>query len=459
VFSQNDKLQVSCTVDERTELMSVVFRLAGAEEYITNDIPVYVSKIDSAFTKFADEPVIKMSQTMRRDFGVGYDAVMSLAINLEIKNGDVSLRSDISTSEIDKRWQCDSISKYINLLNDFYKKTDFNLFFVGNKQIYENAKANFINNVISGIKFEWYEKFYGQNLAKQFHIIISISNGGSNYGPHTKTKDGKEELFSIIGSWRVDSLGSPIYDGSVRSYVIHEFNHSFCNPLVAENLLKLLPKASEFNKLVFDKMRSMGYGEPYIYLNELMVRACVIKYGEYVQGKESEEFWIAQERNDGFLWMPELIKALSNYELNRERYPTLQSFMSEIVILQNKLNPKKTYKQIVNNQPLIWVENIKNGSQNVDVNIDSVVVKFNKPMYIGANGSSYGKKGGKEFFPQIMGAKWNVETKKEWVMYIKLQPNKEYSISFPAQFFYSEKGYYSPKETYYLDFKTADIKK
>lgn len=62
-----------------------------------------------------------------------------------------------------------------------------------------------------------------------------------------------------------------------------------------------------------------------------------------------------------------------------------------------------------------------------------------------------GKKGG-NFMPESTDTKWIND--KTWVLYVKLQPNTEYSISFPAAFFYSEKGYYRLKETYYLDFKT-----
>ena len=69
-----------------------------------------------------------------------------------------------------------------------------------------------------------------------------------------------------------------------------------------------------------------------------------------------------------------------------------------------------------------------------------------------ANGSTYGTKV-KEYFPEVIGAKWNEETKTEWILEVKLEPNKEYSIAFPAQWFFSEEGV-NAKNTVYLDFKT-----
>lgn len=397
-YAQDKNIQIACSVDERVELMSVVFRLAGAKEYVTDDIPVYTFKIDSVFAKFAQEPVVKMSQTMRRNFGVGYDAVAALAVNLNIKDGEISLRKDINPCEIDERWQCDSIGKYITLLNDFYKKSDFNLFFNNHKKYYEVAETNFKENVLAGIKFEWYEKFYGEKPSEKFNVIISIANGPSNYGPHIKTNDGKEELFAIIGSWQPDSLGFPTFSRGFRDVVIHEFNHSFCNRLVSENLSKLIPKAKIFNDLVIDKMHAMAYGYVNTYLCELLVRACMIRYGVYNLGSNgSVDIWVAQERDNGFLWIPELNNALTVYENNRDKYPSLRSFMPEIVKVQNGLNPKKIYKQFLKNQPVILGTNIKNGAQDVDPNITQIIIKFDKPMNEYCNGTSYGKKGG-EFY-------------------------------------------------------------
>ncbi|MDR0812021.1 MAG: DUF4932 domain-containing protein [Paludibacter sp.] len=441
-------------VDERTELMSVVFRLAEAKEYVTNNIHSYVTDIDSFFSPYKEHPVVKYSKMMRQNFFVGYDAVMALAVNLEIENGNVSLHKDINPCEIESRWQCDSISKYILLLNDFYSKTEFNRFFTEHKRLYSDAENNFTNNVISNIKFEWFEKFYGESTDDKFNIIISLANGTNNYGPHIKYNNGKEDYFAVIGTWLTDSLGNPVYQKNLGSYVIHEFNHSFCNKLIDKYLVELLPKAEQFNDLVIDKMKAMAYGTAQVYLYELLVRACVIKYGEYNLGKNANVgIWVAQERDNGFLWMENLNQVLSEYELNRDKYPTLQSFMPEIVKVQNGLNPQRIYRQWIKNQPVIIGTNIKNGAQDIDPNTTQIIVKFNKKMNTCCYGSSYGKQG-ENFMPETIDAKWNAKNAKEWILEIKLKPNTEYSVSFPAQFFYSEKGYYSPKETYYLDFKT-----
>ena len=446
--------QPTLQVDERTELMSVVFRLAGAQEYCDNYVESYVADIDSFFVLYREHPVVEYSQLLRQNFAIGYDAVMSMAVHLTIENNEVRLQDGISPCDIDFRWQCDSIPKYIALLNDFYRKTEFHRFFTQHKDLYAHTENAFRENVFSNIKFEWFDKFYGKNADGGFNVIISLSNGISNYGPHVKYDNGKEEYFAIIGTWGTDSLGYPTYGRGVGSFVTHEFNHSFCNRLIDEYLPDLLPKAEVFNDLVIDKMIATGYGHADTYLYELLVRACVIRYGVYNLGEGADvDYWVAQQRHQGFLWIEHLNEALSRYELNRDKYPTLRSFMPEIVKVQNGLDPLEIYKQVIENQPIILGANIKNGAQDVNSNLDRIIINFDKPMIIGFNGSSSGKCQNCEF-PEVIDAEWNKETKKEWILIVELKPNTSYSMSFPAAFFFSEEGAYNPKETYYLDFKT-----
>ena len=129
--------------------------------------------------------------------------------------------------------------------------------------------------------------------------------------------------------------------------------------------------------------------------------------------------------------------------------------MLEMVKAFNKLNPKKMLKEQEKQEkfmPVTSIANIKNNSQDVDATTTTqIVVKFDKKMNTKSCGATYGK--GEEYFPEIIGAKWNEETKTEWIVEVKLEPNKEYSIVFPAQKFFSEDGV-NAKNTVNLDFKT-----
>jgi hypothetical protein len=220
--------------------------------------------------------------------------------------------------------------------------------------------------------------------------------------------------------------------------------------LIKAYATELVPQSEKFFQLKETQLRQMAYGNATTMLYEILVRASVIKYAE--AHNLPTKYSLAMERNNGFIWIDSLFSALTDYENHREQYPTLRSYMPEIIKMQNRLNPTEIYEEQESHKPVIIGTNIENGDRNVDSSIDKIIVKFDKSMNTGMNGSSWGKKG-KEYAVNSVGAQWDEQTKKEWILDVKLEPNTEYSISFPAQFFLTE-DYYSPKATYYLDFKT-----
>jgi len=455
VYAQD--LKISAKVDERTELLSIVFRLSEAEEYSGNDFPLYIDKVNEYFTNFKNHKVVSFSQEMRKKYEVAYDAVMSMAVHLKIENEKISLIENIGPKKIDARWQKDSIPRFLELLNDFYKETNFHNFFEQQKEIREITEQNF-RHLIDNVDIEWFEKFFGEQPNENFSLIISLTNSG-HYGASVEFPNKKREVFSIISIEEVDTLGMPIFDDWTVETIIHEFCHSFCNKLIDKNYNKLKRKSEIFFKLQRAQMEFMAYGSAKTMLYETLVRVCVIKYEE-MHGKDEKKIiqQIRRERNAGFMWIENLFLELKKYDNNRDKYPTLDSFMPEIVKLQNSLNPKKMLKEQEkeSSNTTIQVIGIKNNSQDVDPMLNKIIVKFDSPMTIGPSGISDGLKKSRdwEYIFKVTKSYWNEETKDEWILEIELEPDKEYSVSFPRTFFLTEDGLYL-KETYYLDFKTG----
>jgi hypothetical protein len=449
VFAQ--KIELNARVDERCELLSTVFRLAGAKEYVTQDIPIYVDSLDKYFETYKDHEIVEYTKTFRENFGVGYDAPMSLAVHLQINDGKISLIPNVKENSLDSRWHKDYLPRFIELLNDFYSTTKFHDFFVSQSKFAKKVEQT-ATEYFKKIDMEWYAKFYGEVPEGNFNLVISLSNGGNNYGPKVEYLDGKEDLYSIT-ICAIDSLNNPYFsDRWSLPLIIHEFCHSFCNHLIIANYDKMKKKADEFYKIKQDVFNRQAYGNSQTMLCEILVRASVIKYMADHNPTNLERYF-SNEKSSGFIWIEELYNSLLNYERNRDKYPTLKSYMPEIVKVFNALNPKKMVKEQEKLMPEMSIANIKNNAQDVDAaTTTQIIVKFDKKMNTGANGSTYGKKG-KEYFPEVIDGKWNEKTKTEWILDVKLEPNKEYSIAFPAQWFFSEDGV-NAKNTVYLDFKT-----
>lgn len=109
--------QVTTKVDECVELMSIVFRLAEAEEYSYFNNSPYLVRVKNHFEPFKNSEFIKYTQLLREKYAIGFNAVMSLALALQIEKGKVIFRPNMNIAEIDKRWSPDVLPKYIKMLS------------------------------------------------------------------------------------------------------------------------------------------------------------------------------------------------------------------------------------------------------------------------------------------------------------------------------------------------------
>ena len=341
VFAQ--KIELKAKVDERCELLGAVFRLAGAEEYLDNYIPIYLDSLDNYFEPYKNHEIVEYTKTFRENFGVAYDAPMMLAIHLQIVGGKISLIPNVKENSLDSsRWNRGYLPRFIELLNDFYTTTKFHNFFVSQSGFIEKVEQT-ATEYFSIIDMEWYKNFYGDVPDGNFNLVIGLSNGPNSYGLKVEYLDGKEDLHSIT-ICALDSLSNPYFDDEWSlDLIIHEFCHSFCNHLIVENFDKMKKKADEFYKIKKDLLHK-GYTNGQIMMFETLVRASTIKYmADHYQIDLKSYFSI--EKSYGFMYIEELYNFLLNYEQHRDKYPTLKSYMPEMVKLFNKLNPKKIIKE------------------------------------------------------------------------------------------------------------------
>ena len=450
LFAFSNEVYEKAVVDERMELMSVVFRLAEAEEYLANAFPLYVDEIDKHFAKYKEHSLIEFTKVLRKKHWMSFDAIADMAISLKIKNGKIEFNKDIKIETLDDRWPQDSIPKYIKLLNDFYKKTKFHDFFIKNENLLKAAEENFAKNVTDKIDFEWFKSFFRVLPDKKFKIIIYFT-GMNNFGPKIVYKDGTEEYYAIISSYsnRRNKENIPTYEdkyGGYKNILIHEICHSFVDSPINEYLEKLLPQATVFYQLYQKELYEYALcGAPEYFLGETFVRACMSIYDNEQYG-EYDEYMLREEVRIGFLWLPQLIKAFEKYK-NDTTYKTFRDFMPEIVILQNSLNPQQLYDEVAT----ITGTNITNNSDSVDYNLDHIKVYLNKPMLTKRTYTTSIYAQPKLEFTEE--AKWNAEAT-EWTFYIKLEPNTQYEIWFPYAIFSDAKNQYYTRNTYILNFKT-----
>lgn len=329
-----DTGRIKANYDERIELMSIICHLAGFQEYNMGMGGDYTADIHSYFEKVRNHPAVEMMDSLRRHKGISYDSPMSFAINLTKSGDDFILVNDTVAPE--RRWKGVDLKKAAATISDFYAKSNFSNFFESHKPFYEKICSLFDSNVISKFHQNWYGQFYGMPPTEIFEVVIGFTNGGANYGPSCKLPGEPRKVYAIIG-YALDDKGDPYYTSDPEMYLgtlVHEFNHSFVNPLADNPAFTSGMKSAGNDMLQYCRkvMRKNAYSTWQNLVNESIVRASVIMY-LLDNGATEEDIRnsVIDEMSTGFYWTPELVKCLQYYSRHRKRYPSIDLYYPKII--------------------------------------------------------------------------------------------------------------------------------
>jgi hypothetical protein len=194
-------------------------------------------------------------------------------------------------------------------------------------------------------------------------------------------------MYAVMSVYGVDQSGMASYGPGVANTVIHEFAHSFVNPVVDRHRATIQEAADAIHPLVALEMARQGYPVPRTMLSESLVRAAVARYVREHQGPDSAVAEVArQQMSHRFVWMDELYALLGVYEHSRDRYPTFESFFPHIAAYYADLAPRfgvvvRRYDQAIDERrPKVVSVTPTDGSDSVDPSTAAVVVRFDRPM-------------------------------------------------------------------------------
>ena len=158
-----------------------------------------------------------------------------------------------------------------------------------------------------------------------------LFNGGSCYGCRCRDTQGREDLYCILGVWKTDSEGLPEFTSEMLGTVVHEFCHSFANPVIERHQAELRPAGEKMFRHVANQMRSQAYDNARTMLCESLVRACTVRFLLQYEGAEAARRAAREEARRGFAWTSQLSDRLAEYEKQRTLYPTLNAFAPRLV--------------------------------------------------------------------------------------------------------------------------------
>lgn len=370
-------------VDPRVELMSLIFRLAGSPEYLQAKVPAYAAAADQHFERHRDHAGVKLARELRREHGVSFDAVMSMAIHVKDAESLAPLVPlDPRPETLDERWQPDDAERFLREAKRFVRQARFTEFLKAHEATYEQATERMQAVLDAHAQLDWFDRFFGARPAATFELALGMLNGGACYGPRVRLRDGTEALYCVLGVWQTDADGAASFDRSVLDTVVHEFCHSYCNVLADANAEGLEPAATRIWPHVAARMKLQAYGSWQTMMRESLVRACVVRYRAAVDGAGGRDEQVRHEEGRGFVWTGPLAALLEEYESARAEYPTLETFMPRVVGFFEEYVEEFEARQA--KTPTVVSIAPENGAQDVDPALRAIVVTFDRPMLDGA---------------------------------------------------------------------------
>lgn len=446
-FAQVKQLTEVPKVDRRIELLSIVFRLAGNKEYNATYFKKYTDKVEIHFEQYKDHETIKFASELRQKKSTTYEAVMNMAIILD---KDLNPLTDFSTT-LPERWSKDDAVKFVKLLKKFYKDAKCEEFFNDNEALFQEV-ATIFSPVYEKLDLNWFHSFYGEKDNENFNLFVSIGCGDQNYGTSYSLPNAKKEVFAIMGTWKIDELGMPVYNQSeYLPIIVHEFNHPFVNPLLAKHKESFEESGKEIYKAVeYEMSRQQAYGNWQIMLNEELVRASVIKYFIDHGASESEIQMMQKiEVNKGFIWIKGLVNELIKYNNQRDIYPTLESFIPNLSIAY-KTFAEKISQFNVQRPKVESITEFSNNDTNVNSLLKTITINFDRALSGKGYSVDYGKKG-QQVFPKVNKI-YYANDNKSVVMEVQLMPIQEYQFVLTGRDFKTPEGL--SLKTYEVNFKT-----
>jgi len=325
-------------VDEKIELLSIVFRLAEKQEYSNKSFKLYVDRIEQYFEKYKNHELIQFTKSIISENGISFDGPMWMAVHLD---DNLKLLTDVKDVwQLDPRWTKENVDKFVPLLQKFYKDTEFDKFFTDNADLYDEAIKRF-TPIYEQVNLNWLFSFLGKEPKEKFVIKIGFGIGGNCYGVNLDYTNGNRKVYAIIGAGMFDNAGFPefsvIYDLPI---VIHEFCHPFVDKLTEKNKELFRDSGEKISSGIITE----AYSSWEVVLDETLVNASMIMYMKAHDFEQSEiEMWIGLIKSAfGFFWIEELVDELESYNNQRDKYPTLESYMPKLAEAYN-----------------IWSENVR----------------------------------------------------------------------------------------------------
>lgn len=330
-------------VDKRTELLSIIEIISDygkkypflLEKYGNKN---YVTEIEKKFKYYKNHKVVKLFNYLT----LNYDFCFSTPIKLFLQLNDDFSFSYLSDDPFSKKLNKDpKVLELLSLLSDFAEEIKFDIYYFSNEKNYRR----FINNVanqLTGLNIvKFINNYYGITESKNFIVNLIPWRTYGCYGTCNNN-----DLYTHLCCHHKSKNEDDIYPSNDQifnysSFLVHEFSHSFINPLTDK--YSLIAEDNPIFNDIQSNMKELGYRSNKSILNDHIVRAVTLRY-LFLQRNDISYYnkQLELDENWGFSYIRNIMTSLEIYEKNRNYYKDMDVFYP--LLIQNLIREKHKLK-------------------------------------------------------------------------------------------------------------------
>lgn len=325
--------QINVGIFPQVELISIIQTISKYPTafgfLMAIDSSTYKSDVINHFGAFKKhEAVIMFNRLSLQPRMLNFSAPSNIML---YTNKSLKLREDIELDDfvINRAGGIDSLKVFLELLIDFAYKSSFNEFYKKYQHFYSSIIENTIKNLGSINYISELENFYGKKQ-KSYDIVLVTLYDYVGFGNSLLCSNDEREIYNTMGPKEVvDNI--PFFgDENYLKYMTrHEFSHPFINPLTEKYWDYLKDYLQQYDSIP-EIARKKVCGDWQECVNEFIIRAITtqIAYNEADDlGLQSYE----KEKSRGVIYLDDLLDKIRYYQLNRDSYPTFESFYLNVL--------------------------------------------------------------------------------------------------------------------------------
>lgn len=317
-------------VDPRIELFSIIFRLAESPFYIDPGFASYDEAIVAHFAPHRWHPAVALARSLPGPYRRSGPSALILSVQTtEPPYLCLKYPHRLFAAGLDRWWRRDEAEAFLAAARAFFRDTDFDAFLVEQQPFYSQVRRGLERCLRRWGHLEWLDWFFGPTPGRRLHVIAAPLIGDRNYGAQCLSR-AEADFYAIIAPSPADVPKRVVFRRIQAQIVMHEFGHSYVNPMVARHRREFRAPGEKLFASVSSTMAGMGYSRWDMLICESLIRAAEVRYRLKYEGPQAAAREVAREHRFGFGWTGALADLLGRYEAHRPNGPGLESYVPRL---------------------------------------------------------------------------------------------------------------------------------